>query len=94
MNLPERRWGLFNWLDAYIPATSIRFITENYQGVEILVYPSMSEYEKKLSKNYEFIGFSFYTYQMEKIKQMVQLARMYDVKEVWGSGWATRGSKK
>jgi len=84
---PEGRWGRFDWLEAYIPATSIRFIAENYRDVEILEYPSMAEYERQLAKGYDVVGLSFYTYQMEEVKQMVHLARRYGVKEVWGGGW-------
>lgn len=76
-----------NWLDSYIPSTSIRFIAENYRGIEVLEFPSMSEYERQLEKGYDVVGFSFYTYQMEKVKQMVSLARKSGVKEVWGGGW-------
>ncbi|MHA2324406.1 MAG: hypothetical protein ACXACB_03320, partial [Promethearchaeota archaeon] len=83
----ERRWGRFDWIEAYMPAVGIRFIAENFQGVKILEYPSMDEYEKQLAKGYDVIGISFFTYQMEEVKQMAQLARRYGVKEVWGGGW-------
>ena len=38
----------YRWIDAYTPAMGIRFIKENFQGVDILEYPTMLEYKNHL----------------------------------------------
>jgi hypothetical protein len=74
-------------VDTFTPAMGIRIIAENYKGIDVLEYPSIQEYERELSKGFDIVGISFLTCQVEEAKRMVELARSYGVKEVWGGGW-------
>lgn len=79
--------GHYSWFGAQPPAMGVRFIAENYRDVEILEYPSLAEFERRLAEGFDVVGFSFFTYQMAEVTKMVRLARQYGVKEVWGGGW-------
>jgi len=87
--------GAYRFFRAHTPAMGIRFIAENYRDVEILEYPSLDAYERRLAEGIDVVGISFFTYQMDETARMVQLAREYGVKEVWGGGWGidTPGAK-
>lgn len=88
--------GKYRWIDAFHPAMGIRFIFENYEGVRILEYPTMDEFENELKKGVDVVGISFLTIQMYDVKHMIDLIRKYDVKEIWGGGWGidTPGAKE
>lgn len=88
--------GKHKWLNAYAPAMGIRFIAENFNGVEVLEYPTIQDFEKALESGVDVVGISFLTSQMEEAKIMSQIARRHGVKEVWGGGWGidTPGAKE
>lgn len=79
--------GKHKWLNAFTPAMGIRFIAENFGGVEVLEYPTILEFEKALDDRVDVVGISFLTSQAEEAKRMSQIARAHGVKEVWGGGW-------
>lgn len=79
--------GKHKWLNAFTPAMGIRFIAENFIGIEVLEYPTIAEYEKALDGCFDVVGISFLTSQAEEAKKMSQIARAHGVKEVWGGGW-------
>jgi hypothetical protein len=80
--------GKHKWLNAYTPAMGIRFIAENFSGIEVLEYPTIQEFEKVLEENaFDVVGISFLTSQTEQARIMSQIARTHGVKEVWGGGW-------
>ncbi|MEO9320678.1 MAG: radical SAM protein [Nitrososphaera sp.] len=88
--------GRHRWLNAYTPAMGIRFLSENFEGVDVLEYPSIGEIEKVLDTGVDVLGVSFLTSQTGEAKKIVQLARSHGVKEVWGGGWGidTPGAKE
>ena len=88
--------GRHKWLNAYTPAMGIKFIAENFNGVEVLEYPTLQDFEKALEKGVDVVGISFLTSQTEEAKIMSQIARRHGVKEVWGGGWGidTPGAKE
>jgi hypothetical protein len=88
--------GKHRWLNAYTPAMGIRFIAENFNGVEVLEYPAIQDFEKALEDGVDVVGISFLTSQMEEARIMSQIARRHGVKEVWGGGWGidTPGAKE
>ena len=80
--------GKHKWLNAYTPAMGIRFIAENFDGIEVLEYPTIHEFEKVLEENgFDVVGISFLTSQVEQARIMSQIARNHGAKEVWGGGW-------
>jgi pyruvate-formate lyase-activating enzyme len=79
--------GRFNWIDTSMPASSIRFLAENFENTEILEYPSIEQFERRVDEGVDVVAFSFYTYQMADVERMVAIARAHRVKEVWGGGW-------
>src|SRR5438105_9550297 len=88
--------GKHRWLNAYTPAMGIRFLSENFNGVDVLEYPSMQELEKTLKTGVDVLGISFLTSQMNEAIQIARLARSCGIKEVWGGGWGidTPGAKE
>jgi hypothetical protein len=88
--------GRHRWLNAYTPAMGIRFIAENFDGVEVLEYPTLQDFEKALENGVDVVGISFLTSQMCEAVVMAQMARRHGVKEVWGGGWGidTPGAKE
>jgi radical SAM family protein len=80
--------GKHKWLNAYTPAMGIRFIAENFDGIEVLEYPTIEEFQRVLEANdFDAVGISFLTCQTEQARIMAQIARAHGVKEVWGGGW-------
>lgn len=80
--------GKHRWLNAYTPAMGIRFIAENFAGIEVLEYPTIEEFQRVLEANdFDAVGISFLTCQTEQARIMAQIARAHGVKEVWGGGW-------
>lgn len=84
------------WLNAYTPAMGIRFIAENFEGVDVLEYPSNQELERALENGVDVLGVSFLTSQMDEARKISELAKSHNVKEVWGGGWGidTPGAKR
>ncbi len=62
----------------------LRFLKKNIPQIEILEYPTIDEYKEKLKQDYDIVGFSFFTHEIPKIKEMVKLARKAGVEEIWG----------
>jgi pyruvate-formate lyase-activating enzyme len=65
----------------------LRFIKANVPGVEILEYPTWSEFRKALQLGWDAVGFSFYTNEIPVIKRMVAAARRSGVPELWGGNY-------
>jgi hypothetical protein len=65
----------------------LRFIKANVPGVEILEYPTWSEFRKALQPGWDAVGFSFYTNEIPVIKRMVASARRRGVPELWGGNY-------
>lgn len=88
--------GKHKWLNAYTPAMGIRFIAENFSGIEVLEYPTIPEFEEALEGRFDVVGISFLTSQTEEARRMSQIARAHGAKEVWGGGWGidTPGAKE
>ena len=57
--------GSHKWLNAYTPAMGIRFIAENFNGIEVLEYPTIQEFGKVLESGFDVVGISFLTSQTE-----------------------------
>ena len=66
----------------------LRFIKENLPQIEILEYPTLDEYKEKIkNNNYDVIGFSFYTNEINEIIDMIKYAKKHGVKEIWGGNY-------
>ncbi len=73
-----------------IPSWGLYWIKENCPTVEILDMPKWSELERELRKGVDVLGISFYTYQVPDVIRLVELARKYGVKEIWGGNYGTQ----
>ncbi len=100
LNTPEECFAAANNIE-YINGFSItnyatRFIKENVPSVDILEYPTWDEYKEALTRKYDVVGISFWTYTANEAREMAILARQHGVEEVWagGHGVSTPGIKK
>ena len=66
---------------------ALRFIKQNLPEVEILEYPTLEEYKKALSMDWDIVGLSFYLNDVHKIKKMVNIARDNNIPKVWGGNY-------
>lgn len=70
------------------PAFSLRFLREGIDyPIDILEYPTREEYRDALERGYDVVGFSFYTFAVDEVFEMAELARDSGVKEVWAGGY-------
>ncbi len=67
----------------------LRFLKANIPEIEILEYPTWSEYNKTLRCGWDAVGFSFYTNEIPVIKRMASAARRNNVGELWGGNYGT-----
>jgi hypothetical protein len=65
----------------------LRFLQTNVPGIEILEYPSWSEYVRILQVGWDIVGFSFYTNEIPTIRKMVSAARKVGISELWGGNY-------
>jgi radical SAM superfamily enzyme YgiQ (UPF0313 family) len=66
----------------------LKFLKENIPQVEILEYPTIKEYKQKIKKNqYDIVGFSFYTNEIDEIIEMIEYAKEHGIKEIWGGNY-------
>ena len=86
----RRRVNRFLSASYPIPSWGLYWIKENCPAVEILDMPKWSELERELSKGVEVLGIGFYTYQVHDVIRLVELARKYGVKEIWGGNYGTQ----
>jgi len=70
-----------------VPALGLRFIKANFPEIEVLEYPSWKQYEAELRKGVDILGISFYTRNGNEIPRMIELAKKYGVKEIWGGNY-------
>jgi radical SAM superfamily enzyme YgiQ (UPF0313 family) len=66
---------------------ALRFLKQNLPEIEILEYPTLDEYKTALNKPWDVVGFSFYINDVTKVKQMVSLARIKGIPELWGGNY-------
>lgn len=87
----RRRVNRFLSASYPIPSWGLYWIKENCPSIEILDMPKWSDLERELSKGVDILGIGFYTYQVPDVIRLVELARKYGVKEIWG---ATTGRRR
>lgn len=75
---------------------ALRFLKQNIPEIEILEYPTWEEYKRALDRNWDVVGYSFYINDVNKIKQMVEVARERNIDELWGGNYGvlTDGMEK
>ncbi len=65
-------------------ANGLRFLKKNIPQIDILEFPTWKEYERVLKeKDYDVVGFSFFTYEWPRTKLMVKKAEDMGVPEIW-----------
>lgn len=66
----------------------LRFIKQNVPPVEILEYPTWSQYVAKLREGWDVVGFSFYIDEIHEIVEMIGAARrMCPGVQIWGGNY-------
>jgi pyruvate-formate lyase-activating enzyme len=75
-------------LSVTCPPTGLRFLKANVPDVEVLEYPSWSEYLEALrSERWDMVGISFYTWSTPVAIEMSKVAKTHGVKEIWGGNY-------
>lgn len=77
-------------------SSGLRFLKRNIPFIEILEYPTLEEYMKKIKKGWDIVGFSFFIDDIPRILEMVDIARKYQIKEIWAGNYGalTEGINK
>ncbi len=65
----------------------LRFIKQNLPQIDILEYPSWDRFTQVLSRGWDIVGFSFYTFETNDILRMVEHARKAGVRAVWAGNY-------
>jgi radical SAM superfamily enzyme YgiQ (UPF0313 family) len=65
----------------------LRAIKANIPQIEIMEFPLLEEYRQKLAQGWDVVGFSFYTYQTDKIALMADMARKAGAGALWGGNY-------
>ena len=86
----NRRVNKFLSASYPIPSWGLSWIKENCPTVEVLDMPKWSGLKRELRKGVDILGISFYTYQVPDVIRLVELARKYGVKEIWGGNYGTQ----
>ncbi|MEF8836063.1 MAG: radical SAM protein [Candidatus Thermoplasmatota archaeon] len=68
-------------------SNGLRFLKKNIPEIDILEFPSRKEYRRALKKDYDVLGFSFFTYQIPRILQMVEEAKKENDPELWAGNY-------
>ncbi|MBS3817239.1 MAG: radical SAM protein [Candidatus Thermoplasmatota archaeon] len=77
-------------------ANGLRFLKKNIPEIDILEFPTWQEYKKALKNDYDVVGFSFFTYEIPNIMEMVEEAKKEGVEELWAGNYGalTYGMKE
>ncbi len=65
----------------------LRFLRQNIPGIQILEYPTRSEYREQLKRGWDVVGFSFYLEETNNILEMAAEARQAGVAELWAGNY-------
>jgi Radical SAM superfamily len=65
----------------------LRFLRQNVPGVEILEYPTRSEYRQALKRGWDIVGFSFYIEESGRILEMAEEAHRAGVRQLWAGNY-------
>ncbi len=69
-------------------ANGLRFLKKNIPEIDILEFPTWKEYKQVLrKKDYDIVGFSFFTYEWPKTKEMVEEAQEHEIPELWAGNY-------
>ncbi|MBN1324126.1 MAG: radical SAM protein [Methanotrichaceae archaeon] len=79
------RWFRFYW--PRIQSFGLRFLKQNIPEIEILEYPSMEEYRRKLEDGWDVVGLSFYLNGTHEAIEMAEIAREKGVPEIWAGNY-------
>lgn len=70
------------------PAFGLRLIQESVDyPIDVLEFPSPSEYQGVLAKGYDIVGISFMTYNILDAIEMAKIARKEGARELWAGGY-------
>ncbi|MEF8874659.1 MAG: radical SAM protein [Candidatus Thermoplasmatota archaeon] len=68
-------------------SNGIRFLKKNIPEIDILEWPTWKEYRRALKKDYDVVGFSFFTYEIPRILEMVKEAKKENDPELWAGNY-------
>jgi len=80
-----RSWFRFYW--PRIQSFGLRFLKQNIPELEILEFPTLDEYRKKLQEGWDVVGLSFYLSETHEAMEMVEAARAAGAGEVWAGNY-------
>lgn len=96
---PRRRGDTYDYAETYMRSAlhfsgnrlasyGLRFIKQNVPGVEILEYPTWSQYLAKLREGWDVVGLSFYLDEIHEVVEMVRAARqLCPGVQIWGGNY-------
>jgi hypothetical protein len=65
----------------------LRFLKQNLPELEILEYPTETEFHQALKRGWDAVGFSFYLDETNRILRMAEEARRAGVRELWAGNY-------
>lgn len=68
-------------------SNGLRFLKKNIPEIDILEWPTWTEYRKALKKDYDVVGFSFFTHEIPRILEMVKEAKKKNDPELWAGNY-------
>lgn len=68
-------------------SAALRFLKTNIPDIEIIEYPSWSDYIKKINEGWDVVGFSFLHFEMNEIIKMAEEAKKRGVREIWAGSY-------
>ncbi len=68
-------------------SNGLRFLKKNIPQIDILEFPTWKEYKKALKEDYDIVGFSFFTYEIPNVMDMVEEAKKQDISELWAGNY-------
>lgn len=60
----------------------LRFLKTNVPSIDILEYPTWEQFVEKLNQGYDIVGLSFYTFDVKRVRKMVDYARQTGINEI------------
>jgi radical SAM superfamily enzyme YgiQ (UPF0313 family) len=96
----DRDLGLYDYYGENAPARfrwrfrmprrisfGLRFLRQNVPEIEVLEYPTRTEYLTALEKGWDVVGFSFYLDESNHILEMAEQAHKAGVKRLWAGNY-------
>jgi len=82
----KSKWFRFYW--PRLQSFGLRFLKQNLPELQILEYPTWTEFEEKLKEGWDVVGLSFYLSETQEALQMAEAVRTSGrVQELWAGNY-------